>query len=154
MKALSVWQPWASLLVAGIQHWETRSWNTDYRGILAIHATKRVPQPFEDLLKARSTPEAETLVKLMRQMGYYSLREMPMGKVIGLVTVKEVIPAEDVIHILVWHAHLGDFSKGRFAWRLANPLKFQHPIQAKGAQGLWEWAMPAQAAYEVSRAVE
>jgi hypothetical protein len=86
MKALSLWQPWASLVVAGTKHWETRSWSTDYRGLLAIHATKRVPKPFEDLLKAQSTPEAETLVKLMRQMGYYSLREMPMGKVIGLVT--------------------------------------------------------------------
>ena len=38
MKALSVWQPWASLLASGAKKYETRSWATHYRGPIAIHA--------------------------------------------------------------------------------------------------------------------
>ena len=41
MKAITVWQPWASLLVSGRKRYETRSWATTYRGPIAIHAAKR-----------------------------------------------------------------------------------------------------------------
>lgn len=43
MKALSLWQPWASLIAVGHKTIETRSWTTSYRGPLAITATKRAP---------------------------------------------------------------------------------------------------------------
>ncbi len=38
MKALTVWQPWATLVAIGAKRIETRSWSTSYRGPLAIHA--------------------------------------------------------------------------------------------------------------------
>lgn len=38
MKALTLWQPWASLIAVGAKTIETRSWSTTYRGPLAIHA--------------------------------------------------------------------------------------------------------------------
>ena len=41
MKAISLWQPWASLIALGKKRIETRSWYTDYRGPIAIHAAKR-----------------------------------------------------------------------------------------------------------------
>ena len=41
MKALTIWQPWAGAAAAGIKHNETRSWYTNYRGPLAIHAAKQ-----------------------------------------------------------------------------------------------------------------
>lgn len=40
-KALSLWEPWASLVVWGLKLVETRSWQTRYRGRLWIHATQR-----------------------------------------------------------------------------------------------------------------
>lgn len=40
MKAITLWQPWASLLACGAKHYETRSWPTNYRGPIAIHAAK------------------------------------------------------------------------------------------------------------------
>jgi len=43
MKALSLWQPWASLVALRVKTIETRSWSTSYRGPLAIHAAKHVP---------------------------------------------------------------------------------------------------------------
>lgn len=38
MKAITIWQPWAEFIAAGVKHNETRSWATKYRGPIAIHA--------------------------------------------------------------------------------------------------------------------
>ncbi|MBV9748334.1 MAG: ASCH domain-containing protein, partial [Acetobacteraceae bacterium] len=38
IKALTLWQPWASLLVWGDKRLETRSWRTQERGLVLIHA--------------------------------------------------------------------------------------------------------------------
>ncbi len=40
MKAITIWQPWSSLLACGAKGFETRSWATSYRGPIAIHAAK------------------------------------------------------------------------------------------------------------------
>jgi len=44
MKALTLTQPWATLVAIGAKKIETRSWSTPYRGPLAIHAAKRIPK--------------------------------------------------------------------------------------------------------------
>lgn len=41
MKAITLWQPWASLLACGAKQYETRSWATNYRGPIAIHAAAK-----------------------------------------------------------------------------------------------------------------
>jgi hypothetical protein len=41
VKAISLWQPWASFIASGAKRIETRSWATSYRGPIAIHAAKR-----------------------------------------------------------------------------------------------------------------
>ena len=40
MKLISLWEPWATLMALGAKKVETRSWDTNYRGLLAIHASK------------------------------------------------------------------------------------------------------------------
>lgn len=42
MWALTLRQPWASLVAIGVKQVETRSWTTAYRGPLAIHSSKRL----------------------------------------------------------------------------------------------------------------
>jgi hypothetical protein len=44
VKALTLHQPWASLVAAGVKMIETRSWSTRYRGPLAIHAGAKRPR--------------------------------------------------------------------------------------------------------------
>ncbi|MDE2685986.1 MAG: ASCH domain-containing protein [Chloroflexota bacterium] len=46
IRALSLRQPWASMVADGRKTIETRTWRTNYRGPLAIHASKR---PYADL---------------------------------------------------------------------------------------------------------
>ncbi len=44
MKAITLHQPWATLVAVGAKRIETRSWATSYRGPLAIHAARTTPQ--------------------------------------------------------------------------------------------------------------
>lgn len=52
MKALSLTQPWASLIAIGAKRVETRSWSTNHRGPVAIHAAKGFPKFARDLVWA------------------------------------------------------------------------------------------------------
>ena len=69
MKAITVWQPWASLLVSGRKRYETRSWATSYRGPIAIHAAKRpVRQTIDALVLTRCNLITEAFVAKLTPM--------------------------------------------------------------------------------------
>ncbi|MGB3208679.1 MAG: ASCH domain-containing protein [Crinalium sp.] len=47
MKAITLHQPWASLIILNLKQFETRNWATNHRGELAIHVAKRPIKPAE-----------------------------------------------------------------------------------------------------------
>ena len=53
MKALTIRQPWASLIAAGMKTIETRGWSTRYWGPLLIHAGKTKPVSLPGYVLAR-----------------------------------------------------------------------------------------------------
>ena len=77
MKVLSLLQPWASLVVMGIKTVETRSWSTNYRGSLLIHAGLR---------KAGGLILNNSIIN----QHIPSFKELPYGGIIGLVTLENV----------------------------------------------------------------
>lgn len=56
IKALTVWQPWASLIAHGVKVFETRSWATKWRGPLAIHAAGRWGRDIDMLVQRSPYP--------------------------------------------------------------------------------------------------
>lgn len=139
MKALTVWQPWASLLVHGVKKHETRSWSTSHRGHLAIHAAKRKPpdhlEADQEFLSAVSRLSSEAVVELP------PFRQLPRGAVLGVVDVVDVLPTEDArIFGKSWEHVLGDFSDDRYAWKVEPVEVFEEPIPARGSQRLWTWS--------------
>lgn len=133
MKALSLTQPWALLVVAGCKSIETRSWSTPYRGRLAIHAAKNFPARAQALCWAE--PFRSILEKLLRCA---SPEGFDRGVVIGAVELFDVVRT-DRLPVSELEQQLGDFSPGRFAWRFQQPIRFVPPIPARGALGLWDW---------------
>lgn len=131
MKALSLWQPWATLIAIGAKTVETRSWSTDYRGPLLIHAAKHK----NELKLARQYPFSEALAR----GGYpWKLGDLPLGVCVALCDLVAVDPTELVRdHLNDWEIAFGDYSPGRFAWKLANIRPIHSPIIA-GKQGLFE----------------
>lgn len=125
MKALSMTQPWAQALFNGLKHYETRSWSTNYRGLLIIHAAKNFPK------YAREFAATE------RALGRGDSR-IPGGALIGKVELVKIWRVEELIGRLSGIEHLyGDYSPGRYAWEFVNPVLFPEPIPLKGALGLF-----------------
>lgn len=134
MKALSIIQPFATLIVIGAKRVETRSWSTDYRGRIAIHASKEFPPAYRVL--CFDTPFREALLSA----GIRNFRSLPCGVVLGtaeLVSVGEAGRA--VENLMPQELAFGDFSSGRFAWYLDDVERFKIPVEAKGALSFWEW---------------
>lgn len=135
MKAISLWQPWASLVAHGLKHFETRHWSTQYRGTLAIHAAKR---------PALLTECNPTIINALNDVGYWKLSELPYGCIVCVVNLVDCEPTEQVINrtwfktIAHTELHFGDYTPRRFAWQLDNPYS-QLNIPARGSQGFWEW---------------
>ena len=124
MKAYTVYQPYAYATVAGIKHYETRPRRTHIRGRVAVHAGKGNPQ-FVSLPVSIALPESAVL--------HY-------GAVLGTVEIVDCVPVEEIVNTLTpLERALGDFSPGRFAWVLRNPVMFEKPIPARGQQGWWNW---------------
>lgn len=135
MRAITLWEPWATLVAHGLKHYETRSWSTPFRGELAIHAAKRPAVPSE------LNP---VIWDALNGIGYYKLSELPYGNVIGIATMIDCVPAGQALRnmkflkIAETEVHFGDFSFGRFAWEFSKVTRIGD-VPAKGTQGFWRW---------------
>lgn len=132
IKALSLWQPWASLMAAGVKRHETRHWATAYRGPIAVHAAKTL-----DLAGA-----PDLLCEAVH--GPYWSRDLPRGVVIAVGRLTACDPAERVAdHLTPADRAAGNFARGRFAWRVEDVRRLVEPIPLIGRQGLFNWTLPA-----------
>jgi activating signal cointegrator 1 len=142
MKAITIKQPFATLLALGYKRYETRSWQTKHRGKLAIHAGKSIDR------QACERPEVK---QILQGAGYESWRDLPTGAVIGIgeLTNCSRVLAQDVpkavatidsgqIDGLAYK--FGDFTVGRYAWEVANVELLTEPILCRGRLSLWEWS--------------
>ena len=136
MKTLSLLQPWATLVVMGVKQIETRSWRTDYRGPLLIHASKgKAGEIF-----AQEAPFKKYIP---------NFKQLPFGYIIGKVTLTDVIRIgtgtlvhtsdEMMNHLTMEEKAFGDYSPGRFAWILQDAVAFKTALGAKGSLTLWEF---------------
>jgi hypothetical protein len=130
MKALTISQPFASLIANGEKWIENRTWPTGYRGPLAIHAGKGL----------------QYLSKV--ELSYY-----PSGAIIATADLVACVKFDEIIKksktiesernqiipgtCRAWlraaeHKH----AKGPWCWILENVQKF-NPVKMSGSQGLW-----------------
>lgn len=132
IKAISLWQPWASLMATGVKLHETRHWPTAYRGPIAIHAAKTVD----------TAGAPDSLCNAIFGQGW--MDSLPRGAVLAIGDLTQCRKAETVADRLT-QADLasGNFAHGRFAWRIADVRRLQDPIPMLGRQGLFSWTPPA-----------
>ena len=143
MKALTLWQPWATLMALGEKKIETRCWSTFYRGPVAIHAASMKPAKF--LGRSRYTPEfgeeIAAVLKIDIDAVGPAIAQMPRGVVLCIVELVTIEQAERVVIDLPQREKLfGNYEAGRYAWHTKLLEVFDPPIPAKGNRKLWEWA--------------
>lgn len=138
MKAYTVYQPYAYATVAGLKHYETRPRRTNIRGRVAVHAAKKDAWR-SGILEKGIMPEIEALLSEHQGVGN-RFAHLDYGAVIGTVEIVDCVPVEEIVNTLSERERvLGDYSPGRFAWVLQNPVMFDEPFPARGQQGWWEW---------------
>ena len=141
MKALTLTQPWATLVAIGAKKIETRSWSTNYRGPLAIHAAKGFPT------WAKEECWNVEFSQPLNNAGYKifdldtGTTDLPIGALVATCNLVDVIHIVAGVEIpLGGEWYFGDYSIGRYMWKLENVVRLIEPIPAKGSLGLWEWS--------------
>lgn len=126
--ALTLWQPWASLIQIGVKPFETRSWLTGYRGPLAIHAgTER-----RGLGLCRDEPEIGAALAAVG----LTLDTLPLGCIVAVADLVACWPTEAIVDDGLADA-FGDYGPGRFGWHLHRVRTLDEPIRCIGRQRLW-----------------
>jgi activating signal cointegrator 1 len=114
--ALSVRQPWASYLVSGLKTVELRSWSTQHRGWLWIHAGKKLDLEAMDLLHLRGD-------------------DFSRGGIVGLAKLEEclVFNSEDEwLRLRGEHLSPGSYQGVCFGWRFSDAFAIRHIIACPG----------------------
>lgn len=153
MKALTLTQPWATLIACGAKRIETRSWSTTYRGPIAIHAAKGLgPVGGKSGLGEQcAVPAFEAaLTKWFEDFGAMKSAEragcvMPLGAIVAVAQLVDVrcismkLRAEVLAQTITPNEiEFGDYTSGRFAWFLEDVKPLRDPVECKGALSLWE----------------
>lgn len=142
MKALSLWQPWASLIALGEKQIETRQWETKYRGPLAIHATAKLPPRWLGVSRYAEAFRIELadVLKVHRDNVEAATRKLPLSSVLCIVRLEDIQETRYVREILCERERIfGNYDDGRYAWFLELIEVFETPIPAKGNRLLWNW---------------
>lgn len=161
MKAITLHQPWASLIAIGAKQIETRSWPARYRGPLAIHAAKTFTD--NQALICYCAPFYSVLV----EHGYITPgklclfsenTKLPLGSIVAICNLTDYFRIDEYYYDGYIHKirqpgyrrsvlmppdepeiSFGDYTVGRYAWILDDVKQLTHPIQARGYQRLWNF---------------
>lgn len=161
MKAISLWQPWATLLVMGIKKIETRSWPIRHRGPLLIHAAKRkIKSEIENYSEDETFDAAFHAIG--GTIGKTTLYDLPYGAILGAVDVIDCFSTNSIKSNPELKSRLlkenytpnygedscreecysewdlGNYANDRYGWVCDNFRPLGEPIPYKGEQGLFE----------------
>ncbi|MBE9216722.1 ASCH domain-containing protein [Plectonema cf. radiosum LEGE 06105] len=131
LKAISLWQPYCSLIPLGLKHYETRSWKTNYRGKLLICSTaKSTKTQYQQYLKICNELKLPT----------WDETNFPQGQAIALCDLTDCIEMtpEFIAQQSQTEIKSGDWQVGRYAWKLENIQPITEPFAVKGKQGLFD----------------
>lgn len=111
LRAITVWEPYATYIACGVKMTETRDWSTPYRGPIAIHAGRGgEPSPFVGKIVAVTWLHDISIVQNEIIQAYFATRP---------------------------DYEYGDFSIGRRIWHLRDTRPLPDPIDVSGKRGLW-----------------
>ena len=124
MKVLTIKEPYATLIIEGYKKYEFRSWKTNYRGKILIHAGMSIERDVLDRFKD------------------YNLN-YSKGAIIGEVELIDCIlvdkdfnkKLQEINPIVYGNSN----HQGVYAWQLTNIIKYDQPIPIKGKLGLWNY---------------
>jgi hypothetical protein len=153
MKALTIWQPWATLIIVGAKPYEFRRWDyaarfpsiVDKR--IAIHAAAR-PMEVQELrdlyqrvIEGESALDPVATITMIRRLEgkpKASLKfALPLACVLGTAVIGRPVRAFDLFKDKV--ADSSRLDQHMWAWPLTEIAQLDEPVPMRGAQGFWEF---------------
>lgn len=138
MKALTLWQPWASAIAFGLKQYETRPRKTNHRGLLAIHAGKAMN---EEVLASLGHIQWSDHIKLplSRRYDQVGAGDFPQGVVVAVAELEDCLTMDDelIASVGAQERSLGHWEAGRYAYKLTDVKALKTPVAASGKQGMW-----------------
>lgn len=129
--AITLWQPWATLITLGYKKIETRGWRTSYSGPLLIHGAKRPMRKSEVTLLLADFADFG-----LEQEFKEVLEQVTYGCIVAKTQLTDCERMYSSQAPTKLEKAVGFWQKDRFAWMLSNIQK-TNPIPCKGSQGLW-----------------
>ena len=135
-KAVTLYQPYASFMAVNEKLIETRSWSTNYRGTVFIHAGLRLP--------AHGSPEEAHARELLRGSAHLSdtpLEILPRGFLLSCGTLVDVVRMDEAYCARMEDTReyqLGWYSPGRYAWIFEDMQQLPELVPFKGQLSLWD----------------
>ena len=128
MKVISIKEPFATLIKNGMKKIETRSWKTNYRGEIFIHASGKS--------SAKEFLTNDFVIDLIKDM------DMNFGNIICRCNLVDCIYMDekflnDIKQNKVEY-NLGEYKVGRYAWVMEDITPI-YPIKAKGKLNIWNF---------------
>mgnify|MGYP000621569859 FL=1 len=130
MKVLSLTEPCATLIKEKRKLIETRSWKTDYRGELYIHASiTKIPKDWK---------EDKEFMALVNDV------PLNFGNIICKCNLVDcVYMTKEYVEDIKKNNHqeyiCGKYEEGRYAWILSDIIPLEMPIKAKGQLNIWNY---------------
>ncbi len=164
MKALTIWQPWASLIIAGAKPYEFRGWRVPSSLIgqrIVIHAAAKQIDKKEveylhfalSYLHADRTIAQAAAESCLRPWASIPVLEtamrdaLPMGAGIGTAVLGD--PRDGWCIAAEFGVDRANDSNcdehANWGWPLTDIERWQEPIPMRGRQGLWNWPEPGDA---------
>lgn len=133
LRVLSLWQPWATLMAIGQKKFETRSWETGYRGLVCIHASKKWGRELEEITKQEPF---RTVLHRVRN----DANPIPLGCVLAVARLQAIIHTNEFqkqMSSAPYEREFGDYGPRRFAWQFVELRRLIAPVPLKASQGLF-----------------
>ncbi len=129
MKVLSLTEPYATLILNGNKHIETRSWKTTYRGKLYIHASMTK-------IKKETLNNKELMSLIENKDLHFGYIICKCDLVDCIYMTKEYV--EEIKNNNYEEYICGEYKEGRYAFILDN-IELVDPIKAKGKLSIWNF---------------
>lgn len=124
MKALTIKEPWATLIIEGYKKYEFRSWKTNYRGKILIHSGLTLEKDMKERFKE------------------YNL-DYKCGYIIGEAEIVDCILVDKELNEKLRNINPLVYARSNhvetYGWKLENIKKYNNPIPCKGKLGLWNY---------------
>jgi hypothetical protein len=140
MRTITLWQPWATLMAFDEKQYETRGFRLlcPAGTLIAVHAALKFPN------EAKTLCLQEPFKSALERCGYPDWRTLPTGAIVSLHHFEYCISTNDwpkeQAKMKLQEMSFGDYSDGRYAWRMPVYARPLHPVLCKGKQGIWNYS--------------